>query len=584
MSERSSSPRTGAPAACARTPALLWLNDPSKADVTLTQARAVAFGLGKLQFITRTGVRILLSQAAGIVISLLVAFSFVALVAAGTMLAAGAHAEVQRRLTGFGVQRALGFSPGRIAAQQAVEAAVVASRRPAGHRARLPRRRRPGRRAARRAQRARPRRWAPRALRCWPRCSRSSPSSSPPRPGPPGAPRAARRSRSCAAATSRPPTRARGARGGDPPPPGLFVLGVRFATAGARALGGGGGNDRGVCRGRDADALARVAAGAAAGGPGDGRQALPAGRVARRRAGRGAAIPGSTRSGSATASTRRTRSGSASRPARRLPGRPHGVRGPAAGRGALDPGAGRGRGRPGDGGCVGLRPGRVLAAQIPEGGEVRFRVSGRRARARERRADRVDPPDRLLALRPDLNPQVVVRVGPGPTPRRSPAASSASARRCQRSARRRPTTPPSSRCSPRCCAASGSAVGLVCLYALVQALTVTAREAWPCLARRGRAAARGRRRRDVGRARAGRLRRGRGDPRGRRGGRIPRGGRLRSTRGPTSPPGSPRSRSRRRAGQIALVAGGLLALAVIATALVARRVLREPVVAGLREK
>ena len=42
------------------------------------------------------------------------------------MLAAGAHAEVQRRLTGFGVQRALGFGPGRIAAQQAVEAAVVA--------------------------------------------------------------------------------------------------------------------------------------------------------------------------------------------------------------------------------------------------------------------------------------------------------------------------------------------------------------------------------------------------------------------------------------------------------------------------
>ena len=106
--------------------ALLWLNDPSKADVTLTQARAVAFGLGKLQFITRTGVKILLSQAAGIVISLLVAFSLVALVAAGTMLAAGAHAEVQRRLTGFGVQRALGFGPGRIAAQQAVEAAVVA--------------------------------------------------------------------------------------------------------------------------------------------------------------------------------------------------------------------------------------------------------------------------------------------------------------------------------------------------------------------------------------------------------------------------------------------------------------------------
>ena len=69
---------------------------------------------------------ILLSQAAGIVISLLVAFSFVALLAAGTMLAAGAHADVQRRLTGLGVQRALGFGPGRIAAQQAVESALVA--------------------------------------------------------------------------------------------------------------------------------------------------------------------------------------------------------------------------------------------------------------------------------------------------------------------------------------------------------------------------------------------------------------------------------------------------------------------------
>jgi putative ABC transport system permease protein len=106
--------------------ALLWLNDPSKADVTLTQARSVSFGLGRLEFVTREGVRVLLSQAAGIVISLLVAFSLVALLAAGTMLAAGAHADVQRRLGAFGVQRALGFSPARIAALQATEAAVVA--------------------------------------------------------------------------------------------------------------------------------------------------------------------------------------------------------------------------------------------------------------------------------------------------------------------------------------------------------------------------------------------------------------------------------------------------------------------------
>jgi ABC-type lipoprotein release transport system permease subunit len=107
--------------------ALLWLNDPSKADVTLTQARAVSFGLGRLEFVTREGVRVLLSQAAGIVISLLVAFSLVALVAAGTMLAAGAHADVQRRLGAFGVQRALGFSPARIAAFQAAEGAMVAA-------------------------------------------------------------------------------------------------------------------------------------------------------------------------------------------------------------------------------------------------------------------------------------------------------------------------------------------------------------------------------------------------------------------------------------------------------------------------
>jgi putative ABC transport system permease protein len=106
--------------------ALLWLNDRSKADVTLTQARSVSFGLGRLDFVTREGVRVLLSQAAGIVISLLVAFSLVALVAAGTMLAAGAAADAQRRLSAFGVQRALGFSPARIAGLQAVEALLLA--------------------------------------------------------------------------------------------------------------------------------------------------------------------------------------------------------------------------------------------------------------------------------------------------------------------------------------------------------------------------------------------------------------------------------------------------------------------------
>jgi len=118
--------RGGCPRGLEPNLALLWLNDPGRTDVTLAQARTVSFGLGDLSFITREGVRVLLDQAAGIVLALLVAFSLVALVAAGTMLAASAHADVQRRLPAFGVQRALGFTPGRLAALQAAEAVVVA--------------------------------------------------------------------------------------------------------------------------------------------------------------------------------------------------------------------------------------------------------------------------------------------------------------------------------------------------------------------------------------------------------------------------------------------------------------------------
>jgi ABC-type antimicrobial peptide transport system permease subunit len=106
--------------------ALLWLHDPARVDITLAQARVTSFGLGSLSFVTRDGVRVLLSEAAGIVISLLVAFSLVALLGAGTMLAAAAHADVQRRLGAIGVQRALGFTPLAIAARGAREAALVA--------------------------------------------------------------------------------------------------------------------------------------------------------------------------------------------------------------------------------------------------------------------------------------------------------------------------------------------------------------------------------------------------------------------------------------------------------------------------
>ena len=106
--------------------ALIWLNDPSQLDATLTQARAASYGLTGLRFLTRAGVRTTIDQAAGIVIALLVAFSAVALASAGVMLAASASADVQRRLQGIGVVRALGFTPRAVAAQHALDAAVLA--------------------------------------------------------------------------------------------------------------------------------------------------------------------------------------------------------------------------------------------------------------------------------------------------------------------------------------------------------------------------------------------------------------------------------------------------------------------------
>ena len=68
----------------------------------------------------------LLDQAAGIVIDLLVALSVIALVTAGVMLAASARAEVQRRLGAIGVRRAVGASRGHVALAQGLEALLVA--------------------------------------------------------------------------------------------------------------------------------------------------------------------------------------------------------------------------------------------------------------------------------------------------------------------------------------------------------------------------------------------------------------------------------------------------------------------------
>ncbi len=92
----------------------------------VVQARASSFGLRNIRFATRSGVRMLLDQAAGIVIDLLVALSVIALVTARVMLAASARAEVQRRLGAIGVRRASGATRGYVALTQGLEAMLVA--------------------------------------------------------------------------------------------------------------------------------------------------------------------------------------------------------------------------------------------------------------------------------------------------------------------------------------------------------------------------------------------------------------------------------------------------------------------------
>jgi ABC-type antimicrobial peptide transport system permease subunit len=106
--------------------ALVWVHDPDRLDVTLEQARTASFGIGGLVFATRDAVRIQIDQAAGIVIALLVAFSLVALAGAVVMLAASSRVEVERRIESFALLRALGASPRAIVAATAAEAMLVA--------------------------------------------------------------------------------------------------------------------------------------------------------------------------------------------------------------------------------------------------------------------------------------------------------------------------------------------------------------------------------------------------------------------------------------------------------------------------
>jgi ABC-type lipoprotein release transport system permease subunit len=105
----------------------IWLRDPRYVDQVLVQARSTSFGLRDIRFATRAGLRVLLDQAAGIVIDLLVALSLIALVTAGVMLAASARAEVQRRLAAIGVRRAIGTTRAQVTLTQGVEGLLVAA-------------------------------------------------------------------------------------------------------------------------------------------------------------------------------------------------------------------------------------------------------------------------------------------------------------------------------------------------------------------------------------------------------------------------------------------------------------------------
>jgi ABC-type antimicrobial peptide transport system permease subunit len=105
----------------------VWARNPGALAPMLVQAREASFGLTNLRILTRGSVRVLIDRAAGLVIALLVAFSIVALAAAAMMLAASAHADVQRRLVAIGIERAIGFRPGQVAARQALVAALIAA-------------------------------------------------------------------------------------------------------------------------------------------------------------------------------------------------------------------------------------------------------------------------------------------------------------------------------------------------------------------------------------------------------------------------------------------------------------------------
>jgi hypothetical protein len=228
--------------------------------------------------------------------------------------------------------------------------------------------------------------------------------------------------------------------------------------------------------------------------------------------------------------------------------------------------------------ALGLRPGSTFAVQLAGGTEARFRVAGVvRALENDGRIGWVQPA-RLLEADPGLRPSLAVRLDGG-------ADRAAVSRELVELG-----APPQSAAAATTRNAQllgvlaavlrgvGLAVGLVCLYALVQALAMTARE------RRGAVALLRACGADAGTVALVLL--------GAAAAVALPGAVLgvvlevtvmgplvaRLAAGFASLPITPGP------GQVALVVCGLLALAAVATALVARRVLREPVVVGLQEE
>ena len=118
----------------------------------------------------------------------------------------------------------------------------------------------------------------------------------------------------------------------------------------------------------------------------------------------------------------------------------------------------------------------MLAAQLPDTDEVRFRVVGIvRALEHDGRIGWVQP-DRLLAADPSLRPQVVVRVSAGADPAEVTRRLVDIGAGVRRVGAAQTDNAAFLAVLAAVLRGVGFAVGLVCLYALVQALTVTARE------------------------------------------------------------------------------------------------------------